>query len=234
MLLVQDGTLDGRRPRRHATSPDVPQAWRDITLRHLLTHTSGLRREAPAADLEQGAAGHRPHSIRLRRAVAVEAGGQVRLLEPGLLRAGRGHHARQRQRRGTSSSRGVCLQPLGMTRTTTTSDGRSAVQPRVRLRLEGRRVERRSAARGAPPERSVRLDRFGPRQMGRRRWTAIACCRTASKAEMWKPVTLEWRRNVSLRFGRSSRLPRQPCRRRAGTKCWIARPVRRHHRRRSP
>lgn len=31
--------------------PDAPPAWGDITIRHLLTHTSGLRREAPAADL---------------------------------------------------------------------------------------------------------------------------------------------------------------------------------------
>ena len=31
----------------------MPPSWRDISLRHLLTHTSGLRREAPAADLSQ-------------------------------------------------------------------------------------------------------------------------------------------------------------------------------------
>src|SRR5687767_7367512 len=50
MVLAQDGKLavDDRVDKHF---PDVPQAWHDITIRHLLTHTSGLRREAPAADL---------------------------------------------------------------------------------------------------------------------------------------------------------------------------------------
>jgi D-alanyl-D-alanine carboxypeptidase len=52
MVLAQDGTLSvGDRLDKHL--PEVPQAWGDITIRHLLTHTSGLPREAPAADLSK-------------------------------------------------------------------------------------------------------------------------------------------------------------------------------------
>jgi D-alanyl-D-alanine carboxypeptidase len=52
MLLVQDGKLAvGDRLSRFIR--DAPASWHDITIRHLLTHTSGLRREAPAADLSK-------------------------------------------------------------------------------------------------------------------------------------------------------------------------------------
>jgi len=49
MLLVQDGKLAiDDRLSRHLQG--TPTAWQDITLRHLLTHTSGLVREGPAFD----------------------------------------------------------------------------------------------------------------------------------------------------------------------------------------
>jgi CubicO group peptidase (beta-lactamase class C family) len=49
MLLVQDGkiALDDR-VSKHLTG--TPPAWQAITVRHLLTHTSGLLREAPGFD----------------------------------------------------------------------------------------------------------------------------------------------------------------------------------------
>jgi CubicO group peptidase (beta-lactamase class C family) len=49
MLLVQEGTigLDGS-VRTYLT--DAPDAWRPITIRHLLAHTAGLVREAPGFD----------------------------------------------------------------------------------------------------------------------------------------------------------------------------------------
>jgi len=49
MLLVQDGrlALDERVGKYIAGTPN---SWQDITLRHLLTHTSGLVREAPGFD----------------------------------------------------------------------------------------------------------------------------------------------------------------------------------------
>jgi CubicO group peptidase (beta-lactamase class C family) len=52
MLLVQDGKL--KVDDKISTYLDeAPEAWRDITIRHLLTHTSGLSREAPGfADLK--------------------------------------------------------------------------------------------------------------------------------------------------------------------------------------
>jgi len=46
MLLVQDGRLRlDDRMAQHI--PDVPPSWNAITIRHLLTHTAGLVREAP-------------------------------------------------------------------------------------------------------------------------------------------------------------------------------------------
>jgi len=49
MLLVQDGKLAvDDRLSKHL--PGIPTAWEDIKLRHLLTHTSGLVREAPGFD----------------------------------------------------------------------------------------------------------------------------------------------------------------------------------------
>jgi D-alanyl-D-alanine carboxypeptidase len=49
MLLAQDGrlTVDDA-IARHV--PGTPNAWREITLRHFLTHTSGVTREGPAFD----------------------------------------------------------------------------------------------------------------------------------------------------------------------------------------
>jgi CubicO group peptidase (beta-lactamase class C family) len=49
MRLVQDGLLSLDDPvGKHLT--DLPAAWRPITIRHLLTHTAGLVRDAPAFD----------------------------------------------------------------------------------------------------------------------------------------------------------------------------------------
>ena len=49
MLLVQDGKLRvDDAVSRHL--PESPTSWQDITLRHLLTHTSGLVREGPGFD----------------------------------------------------------------------------------------------------------------------------------------------------------------------------------------
>ena len=45
MLLVQDGKVAVDDKLNMLT--DIPAAWQAITLRHLLTHTSGLMREAP-------------------------------------------------------------------------------------------------------------------------------------------------------------------------------------------
>jgi len=49
MLLVQDGRLAlGERVGRYIAG--TPSTWQEITIRHLLTHTSGLIREAPGFD----------------------------------------------------------------------------------------------------------------------------------------------------------------------------------------
>jgi D-alanyl-D-alanine carboxypeptidase len=52
MLLVQDGKLSVNDPvSKHIT--DTPPAWKGITIRHLLTHTAGLVREAPGVDISK-------------------------------------------------------------------------------------------------------------------------------------------------------------------------------------
>src|SRR5687768_10526188 len=52
MVLVQDGKLSVNDPvSRHIT--DAPAAWKGITIRHLLTHTAGLVREAPGVDISR-------------------------------------------------------------------------------------------------------------------------------------------------------------------------------------
>jgi D-alanyl-D-alanine carboxypeptidase len=49
MLLVQDGVLRIDDPiTKHLT--DLPSSWHGITIRHLLTHTSGLVRDSPGYD----------------------------------------------------------------------------------------------------------------------------------------------------------------------------------------
>src|SRR5438132_24515 len=49
MLLTQEGkiSLDDKARKFLAGAPDT---WKDITIRHLLTHTSGLGRDAPGFD----------------------------------------------------------------------------------------------------------------------------------------------------------------------------------------
>jgi CubicO group peptidase (beta-lactamase class C family) len=49
MLLVEDGKLSVD-DRIGSHLEGTPETWKDITLRHLLTHTSGIVREAPAFD----------------------------------------------------------------------------------------------------------------------------------------------------------------------------------------
>jgi D-alanyl-D-alanine carboxypeptidase len=46
MLLVQDGKIKVD-DKLSTFLQEAPDAWKDITIRHLLTHTSGLSREAP-------------------------------------------------------------------------------------------------------------------------------------------------------------------------------------------
>jgi CubicO group peptidase (beta-lactamase class C family) len=49
MLLVQEGKIDLEASVSHYIE-DVPEAWHPIKVRHLLTHTSGLVRDAPGFD----------------------------------------------------------------------------------------------------------------------------------------------------------------------------------------
>ncbi len=65
MLLAQDGRLAVDDPVSRFY-PDAPAAWRGITLRHFLTHTSGVLREGPAFDALKA----QPDSLVIRSAFA--------------------------------------------------------------------------------------------------------------------------------------------------------------------
>lgn len=52
MLLVQEGRLTLDQPVSQFF-PTAPASWKDITIRHLLTHTSGLHRDFPAQLLDR-------------------------------------------------------------------------------------------------------------------------------------------------------------------------------------
>lgn len=49
MKLVEDGKLSIE-DSVHKFFPDAPETWRPIQIKHLMSHTSGLQREAPAYD----------------------------------------------------------------------------------------------------------------------------------------------------------------------------------------
>lgn len=49
MKLMEDGKLDIE-DGVHKYFPDAPETWRPITIKNLMTHTSGLQREPPAYD----------------------------------------------------------------------------------------------------------------------------------------------------------------------------------------
>lgn len=65
MLLAQDGRLSVDDPVTKYY-PGAPESWRGITLRHFLTHTSGVTREGPAFD----ALKIQPDSVVIRSAFA--------------------------------------------------------------------------------------------------------------------------------------------------------------------
>lgn len=73
MLLVQDGKIAvGDKLSKHIDG--TPTEWQDITIRHLLTHTSGLAREGPAFD---------PYKVQADIDVIKSAYGVPLLFKPG-------------------------------------------------------------------------------------------------------------------------------------------------------
>ena len=73
MLLVQDGRLKVDDPISRYLE-GTPPAWQPITIRHLLTHTSGIVRESPAFD---------PHKVKSDAEVVSGAYGEALRFPPG-------------------------------------------------------------------------------------------------------------------------------------------------------
>jgi D-alanyl-D-alanine carboxypeptidase len=198
MVLAQDSKLavDDRIDKHFA---DVPPAWHDITLRHLLTHTSGLRREAPAADLSKA----QPDIELIRSAYGVPLQwkpgdkydysnlGYYVLAEVITRVSGVPWHQFITQR---------VFAPLGMTRTTTTSDA-----GRLFNRASGY-VWRDGAWSAAPTLVALRPSgAFVSTATDLAKWaTALdgdqVLSRT-SKTEMWKPVVLNGGGTFPYGFG---------------------------------
>jgi len=187
MLLVQDGRLAvGNRLDMYLS--EVPRAWHDITLRHLLTHTSGLRREAPASDLSKA----QPDIDLIRSAYGVPLQwrpgdkydysnlGYYLLAEVITRVSGTPWHEFIARR---------VFAPLGMTRTTTTSEG-----DRLPNRASGY-AWRDGTWSAAPPLVALRPSgAFVSTASDLARWAAALdgdrVLSQTSKAEMWKPVRM--------------------------------------------
>jgi len=198
MLLAQDRKLSVD-DRIDNYMPDVPAAWRDITIRHLLTHTSGLQREAPASDLSKA----QPDISVIRSAYEVPLQwkpgdkydysnlGYFLLAEVITRVSGTPWHEFIARR---------VFAPLGMTRTTTTSDA-----DRLPNRASGY-VWRDGAWSAAPPLVALRPSgAFASTAADLARW-AVALdgdrvLSSASKVEMWKPVVLNGGGTFPYGFG---------------------------------
>ena len=187
MLLAQDGKL-AVGGRVDAYVPDVPPAWHDITIRHLLTHTSGLPREAPAADLGKD----QPAIDLIRSAYGVplqrKPGDRYDYSNLGYYVLAEVISRVSGTSWDTFLERRVFM-PLGMHRTTTTRDA-----ARLPNRASGY-VWRDGAWSAAPQLAALRPSgAFVSTATDLARW-AVALdggrvLSPASKAEMWKPVTL--------------------------------------------
>jgi D-alanyl-D-alanine carboxypeptidase len=187
MLLVQDGRL-AVGDRIDTFIQDAPASWHDITIRHLLTHTSGLRREAPAADLSKA----QPDIDLIRSAYSVPL-----QWKPGdkYDYSNLGYYALAEVITRVSGARWDefidrrVFAPLGMTRTTTTSDAN---------RLPGRAsgyVYRDGAWSAAPTLVALRPSgAFVSTATDLAKWAAALdgdrVLSSASKKEMWTPVVL--------------------------------------------
>ena len=198
MVLAQDGRLSVD-DRLDTHFPEAPPAWRDITIRHLLTHTSGLRREAPAADLAKAM----PDLDVIRSAFALPLQGKPGdrydysnlgyfTLAEIITRVSGSPWPEFIQRR--------VFAPAGMTRTTTTS---------TVGRLDDRAVGYAwadGAGSVAPGFAALRPSgAFASTATDLAKWAAAldgdGVLLPASKAEMWKRVTLNDGKTYPYGFG---------------------------------
>ena len=163
MLLAQDGRLSVDDPvAKHF--PGTPESWGRITLRHFLTHTSGVLREGPAFD----ALKIQPDSIVIRSAFAspleFPTGSKYQYcnvcyftLADIIARvSGKPWEAFLAER---------VFGPLGMTATRTTTTT-ALVAHRARVRVERQRVRQRARVSRAAPERGVSVDRGRSGEVG--------------------------------------------------------------------
>ena len=182
--------------RSASTSKAHRPRGRHITIRHLLTHTSGLDREAPGSIRLKFRV--TPMCLRPPTPSAALRAGRMGILQSRLLCARRDHPQSFRSAHGWSSLNEKVFQPSGMTRPirrtrTQRLPNRLPAMPTTiscwSPRLAGSASERRVSVHGA-----------GPGKMGRRALYRQDS-QTPSRRQMWTPVTLNDGTSASYGFG---------------------------------
>ena len=180
LMLVEDGklSLDGKITE---ILPGLPAAWAPVTVRHLLTHTSGIKSYTDVFGEKKvaGQPGLHPRpdpGAGEGRAAAVHAGREVRLLQHRLL------PARDDRREGVGQAvrdvpRRRIFKPLGMT--STSLDDYADARP-VRARGYSTANGQTTPAEHTHPIAAVRgrragLDRRRPGEVGRRARRRASC-----------------------------------------------------------
>ena len=166
MLLVQDGRVaPGDKVSTHLAG--TPSTWQEITLRHLLTHTSGLVREAP---------GFAPYKVQPDIDVIETAyplplqskpGDKYRVLEPRLLCAG-GNHPQSQWKTVERFPHRTGVRSAGDDRHPADKRRGHCPEPRRRLRVEDRQVPEHGKLAGGTPKRRVLVDCSRPCEVGGR------------------------------------------------------------------
>ena len=166
MLLVQDGKIAvDDKVSKHLEG--TPSTWQEITLRHLLTHTSGLVREAPGFD---------PYKVQpdidvIKTAYPLplqfKPGDKYEYSNLGYFVLAEIIHRVSGKPWGDFLTERV-FAPLGMTATRVTSVADIVPKPRRWLRVECRQIPEHGKLAGRTPKRRILVDCPRPGEVGSR------------------------------------------------------------------